>query len=233
MHIFYSEIISENKFHLNEEESKHAMKVLRLKEQDMVIVVDGKGTKIEAEILKADSKQTLIKPVKIFKEFEKRNFSIHIAIAPTKNSDRMEWFIEKSVEIGIDKISFINCQRSERKNINIGRMQKIAVSAMKQSQKAYLPAISEIQPFGKFIENIKEKGRFIAHLEEGEKRDLKNSFLLNENYCILIGPEGDFSEEEIRLAKAKGFIPVSLGASRLRTETAGIVACLTFNLFND
>lgn len=232
MHIFFSETISEDIFSLNEEESRHAVKVLRLKEKDLVVVVDGKGTMAEGEIVKADHKHCEIKALNVHKEYNKRSYFIHVAIAPTKNSDRMEWFVEKSVEIGIDKISFIQCQRSERKNINLDRIQKIAVSAMKQSLKAYIPEISEMISFKKFMDSRKEEDCFVAHLEEGEKKELKNSFSLHGRYCILIGPEGDFSTEEIELAKQKGFITVSLGRSRLRTETAGLVACHTFNLLN-
>jgi len=232
MHIFFSENIIEGIFSLNEEESRHAIKVLRLKEKDLVVVVDGKGTMAKGEIKKADNKHCEIKALKVHTGYDKRPYSIHIAIAPTKNSDRMEWFVEKAVEIGIDKISFIQCQRSERKNINLERIQKIAVSAMKQSVKASIPELSEMISFKKFITDAQEKECFIAHLEEGEKKELKNSFSKNGKYCILIGPEGDFSEEEIELAKQKGYTPVSLGKSRLRTETAGLVACHTFNLLN-
>jgi 16S rRNA (uracil1498-N3)-methyltransferase len=232
MHIFYSPHIDKNNFYLDEEESKHAVKVLRLKETETIIVVDGKGGFYEAEIAKADPKKCLLKLIQFTENYGKRNFFIHIAIAPTKNIDRIEWFVEKSVEIGVDKISFIQCQRSERKHINSERIEKIAVSAMKQSLKAYLPQIQKLTPLKDFLNSSLEEQRFIGHLEEGEKKDLQNAVQKGGKYCILIGPEGDFSPEEISLSKSKGFIPVNLGASRLRTETAGMVACHILNLVN-
>lgn len=232
MHIFYSPRISESNFYLEEDESRHAVKVLRMKEKDRLTVVDGKGNLYEAEIFQADPKKCILKLLRSESSFGKRDFYIHIAIAPTKNMDRIEWFTEKSVEIGVDKISFIQCQRSERKNINIERIEKIAVSAMKQSLKAYLPEITEMIPFKNFINMPLEEQLFIAHLEEGERKDLQNAAQKKRNYCILIGPEGDFSPEEISLAKTKGFVPVGLGPARLRTETAGVISCHILNLVN-
>jgi 16S rRNA (uracil1498-N3)-methyltransferase len=232
MHIFYSPDIDENDFSFIEEESRHAIKVLRLKERDLVIVVDGKGGFYKAEIIRADAKKCNLKILSSQKEYGKRNFYIHIAIAPTKNIDRIEWFVEKSVELGIDKISFIQCERSERKNINIERVSKIAVSAMKQSLKAYLPEITELLSFKDFIKSVPENQKYIAHLESGEKKELYKTAEKNEKYCVLIGPEGDFSPNEIKVAFEKGFIPVNLGTSRLRTETAGVSACHILNLIN-
>lgn len=232
MHIFYSPNIDENNFHLDEEESRHAVKVLRMREHEPVMVVDGKGGFYKAEISEADPKKCRLKILYSEKEFGKRDFFIHIAIAPTKNIDRIEWFVEKSVEIGVDRISFVQCQRSERKHMNADRIEKIAVSAMKQSLKAYLPEISEMMPLKSFLKSNLEGLRFIGHLEEGEKKELQHAAIRKGDYCILIGPEGDFSPEEIALAKAAGFMPVSLGPGRLRTETAGMVACHILNLIN-
>lgn len=230
MYIFYSPHIAEDNFQLEEEESRHAVKVLRLKEGEIVTLVDGKGGRYEAEILKADAKRCALKIIRSEKNVGKKDFFIHLAIAPTKNLDRMEWMVEKCVEIGIDKISFVRCQRSERKVVNNERIEKIAVSAMKQSLKTYLPEIKEMISFNDFLNFSLEEQRFIGHLEEGDKKDLQNAAQKSGNYCILIGPEGDFSPQEIEDAKNKGFIPVNLGPSRLRTETAGIVSCMTLNL---
>jgi 16S rRNA (uracil1498-N3)-methyltransferase len=232
MHIFYSPNINQDNLYLEEEESKHAVKVLRLKEGDPVIIVDGKGGFYNAKINDTNSKKCLLELISFTPNYGKRNFLVHIAISPTKNIDRIEWFVEKAVEIGVDKISFIQCQRSERKNLNKERMEKIAVSAMKQSQKAYLPEITELIPFKKFISTVTEKQKFIGHLEEGDKKELQHTAQPNNDYCILVGPEGDFSPEEIEVAKSSHFIPVSLGNSRLRTETAGIVSCHILNLIN-
>lgn len=232
MHIFYSAHIQENNFQLDEEESRHAVKVLRLKERDTISLVDGKGGFYLAEISQADPKKCTLKILQAQQNYGKKNYFIHLAIAPTKNMDRIEWMVEKCVEIGIDKISFIKCQRSERKNVNPERIEKIAVSAMKQSLKAYLPKIHDLISFKDFLNSELEDQRFIGHLEEGEKKDLQNAARKSGNYCILIGPEGDFSPEEIEQAKVKGFTPVNLGPSRLRTETAGMVSCHILNLVN-
>jgi 16S rRNA (uracil1498-N3)-methyltransferase len=231
MHIFYSPEIAQGHPFLNEEESRHAVKVLRLEAKDYIIVVDGKGSYYEAEIAKADAKKCELRILKEQKEYHRHDHFIHIAIAPTKNSDRMEWFTEKAVEIGVDKISFIRTSRSERKNINIERIEKIAISAMKQSLKAYLPEIGDLIPFEKFLTSVNEEQKFIAHLEE-DRKELFGLSMKNKKYCILIGPEGDFSPDEINLAKENGFLAVSLGTSRLRTETAGMVACHILNLVN-
>lgn len=233
MHIFYSPNIGDDTFFLEEEESKHAVRVLRLKEKDKIIVVDGKGGFYQTEITKADPKKCALNILHSEKSYEKKDYFIHVAIAPTKNIERIEWFLEKSVEIGIDKISFIQCQRSERKTINIERLEKIAINAMKQSLKAYLPQLSEMISFKDFLNSKLEDHKYIGHLEEVEKKDLFKTAPKKGSYCVLIGPEGDFSAEEIEKAKSKEFIPVTLGNSRLRTETAGLVSCHTLNLINN
>jgi 16S rRNA (uracil1498-N3)-methyltransferase len=155
---------------------------------------------------------------------------IHIAIAPTKNMDRLEWFAEKVTEIGIDEITPVFCRFSERKNINMERVEKILVSAMKQSQKAYLPKLNPACPVQQLLKQATESQKFIAHCYEGEKRLLQQLYNKNESALVMIGPEGDFSPEEVEMALQNGFQPVSLGESRLRTETAGVVACHTMNL---
>ena len=219
---------------LNEEESHHAIKVLRLQKTDKVNLTDGLGNWYLAEIYNPNPKACEVKILQHISEYQKRMTQIHIAIAPTKNIERIEWFIEKSVEIGIDEISFLRCEHSERKQIKLERLEKIAISAMKQSLKAYLPKVNDLINFDTFVlQNNHHQQKFIAHLEEDNPRPLRNVLNPNSNYCILIGPEGDFSPKEIELAKQHGFQIVSLGNSRLRTETAGLVACHICNLLGE
>jgi 16S rRNA (uracil1498-N3)-methyltransferase len=233
MQLFYSpEIGDENNF-LPEDESTHCVKVLRLKEKSKIQIIDGKGHFYTAEITVAHPKKCEFKILTVSEDSNKRDFYLHIAIAPTKNSDRTEWFIEKAVEIGIDEITFIKCEHSERKQLNMERIERIAISAMKQSLKAYLPKINPVTDFKNFISNTnKEVHYFVAHLESGEKKHLKEAMERKGKSCILIGPEGDFSPSEIEIALKNNFSPVTLGPSRLRTETAGIIACHTINLIN-
>jgi 16S rRNA (uracil1498-N3)-methyltransferase len=232
MNIFYEPNIQQN-LQLNEDESRHAIKVLRLSAGDLLYVVDGIGNFFNCEITVPNEKKCGIKIKEQKTDFGKRDFRIHLVIAPTKNLDRMEWLVEKCVEIGIDEISFIQTRYSERKEIKIPRIQKIAIGAMKQSLKAFLPKINEMVSWKEFLKSDFTKTQnFIAHLEEGERILLQNAVQIKGNYTILIGPEGDFSPEEIKQAIEKGFKPVSLGESRLRTETAGLVACHTLNLIN-
>ena len=163
----------------------------------------------------------------------KRDFHIHIGIAPTKNIERIEWFLEKCTEIGIDEISFLQCQRSERKQVNMERVEKVVISAMKQSGKAWLPILHPLTSYPTVIQNTDSNQQlFVAHLADDNRVELKDNVQAKGKYFILIGPEGDFTPEEISQALDKGFKPVMLGQSRLRTETAGIVACHTFQLMN-
>lgn len=233
MNIFYEPGIK-NTLKLSEEESRHAIKVLRLTAGDLLYVVDGKGGYFKTQVSNAHEKRCELRILEEFPEFGKRDFYIHIAIAPTKNLDRIEWMVEKCVEIGVDEISFLQSRYSERKEIKIARIEKIAIGAMKQSLKAFLPKLNEMVRFEQFLKSDNFSGvqKFIAHLEESERKLLHHEIKTKEKYCILIGPEGDFSKEEISQAIASGFNPVSLGESRLRTETAGIVACHTLNLVN-
>lgn len=221
---------------LNEEESKHCIRVLRLTIGDKIILIDGKGGWYEAEISDDNPKRCTVTISLSKKEFGKRNFHLHIAIAPTKNMDRLEWFTEKAVEIGIDEISIINCQNSERTVVKTERLNKVAVAAIKQSLKAYLPKINEVMDLKKFIAStINFAGqKFIAHCYEGEiKPHLKSLYQQDKDTLILIGPEGDFSVEEVKMAVGNGFKEISLGSSRLRTETAALYACATINILNE
>ncbi|HEV8515949.1 MAG TPA: 16S rRNA (uracil(1498)-N(3))-methyltransferase [Cyclobacteriaceae bacterium] len=230
MNLFYQPGISEGINYLDAEESRHAVRVLRMSEGDQLTLTDGKGFFYSARITKADSKKCQFE-ILDKKENSKRNFHIHVAIAPTKNADRIEWFVEKATEIGIDEISFILCKNSERKVINADRVEKVAVSAMKQSKQAWLPKLNEIIPFKKIVE-AKSDQKFIGFVDSTNPLHLKKLAQPNKKYLVLIGPEGDFSMEELELALKNGFEKVSLGTNRLRTETAGLVAIQVLALAN-
>ena len=238
MHLFYTEDIQidQNTYQLSEEESKHAIRVLRLNQGDQVQLIDGRGGFYQAEILDPHPKRTSLKINSAISEYQKPSFKLHIAVAPTKNIDRIEWFLEKATEIGIQEITPIICEHSERKEVKIDRLNKVVVSAMKQSLKAYMPQINEAISFQSFIKNISNIpaiNKAIAHCEEDqEKQYLNQIFKAGESYIILIGPEGDFSPNEIKTALSAGFNPVSLGEARLRTETAALYACTEIALLN-
>ncbi len=232
MQLFYAPQFSESQPFLPEEEARHALKVLRLKTGDSLHLTDGQGNLYQTSIVNDDPKKCLLKILKTEPGYGKRSYSIHIAVAPTKNADRTEWLVEKCVEIGVDEISFIACERSERKFFKLDRVEKIAVAAMKQSIKAYLPRLHEIVSLKDFLKKANNASKFIAHLAEGERKLLQQSAQPAEKYSVLIGPEGDFTAAEVQLARQNGYSPVSLGESRLRTETAGIVACHTLHLVN-
>jgi len=217
---------------LPEEESQHAVKVLRLQIGDAIEVVDGAGGFYRAKISNPHPKHCGFEITETQLEMGKRNFKVHIAIAPTKNIERLEWFIEKATEIGIDEISPIVCRHSERKIVKQDRLEKIVVSAAKQSLKAYFPTMNALCTFDELLKNCTATQKFIAHCYEEDKRLLQTEITVGSDVLILIGPEGDFSKEEVQKAITAGFVPVSLGTSRLRTETAGVVACHTVNLLN-
>jgi len=210
---------------LPEEEARHCFQVLRLKAGDTIEVVDGQGTYYKAKLLPPQGKLFPIEILESFPNFEQRNFYIHLAIAPTKNIERIEWMLEKCVEIGIDELSFVLCERSERKILKMERLEKIAIQAMKQSRKAQKPRLNALQSFSQFVEKAPKGQNFIAHLAEDKRKPLAQAIHLQGKYCILIGPEGDFSPKEIQNALNQDFLAVSLGESRLRTESAGLVAC--------
>ncbi|WP_303924387.1 16S rRNA (uracil(1498)-N(3))-methyltransferase [Draconibacterium sediminis] len=233
MQLFYVHTISGAEVILDETESKHAVRVLRLKEGDEIELVDGKGGFYKARIQNPNPKKCQLNIIDSQKEFGKKDFHLHIAIAPTKNIDRTEWFLEKCTEIGIDEVTPLLSEHSERKVIKPERLEKILVSAMKQSVKAYLPKLNELTKLSDLISQATETKKFIAHCNEGDKPHLKNVVNPGDNVLILIGPEGDFSPEEVELALENGFEAISLGNARLRTETAGVVACHIVNLAND
>lgn len=231
MHVFYTPDI-ESRAELPEEEAAHAVRVLRLQAGDEVMLTDGKGNFYRAEISTATPKRCLVNLLEKQPQAPLWSGHLHIALAPTKNMDRMEWLAEKATEIGLDELTFLNCRYSERKVIKTERIAKILVSAIKQSLKARLPRLNEMTVFQQFITQPFEGQKFIAHCHPGEKALLKEVVRKGENALVLIGPEGDFSEEEVEQALAQGFVPISLGRSRLRTETAALVACHILNLQN-
>lgn len=230
MQVFYTPDIL-NTPELPEEEARHCLRVLRLGVGDEITLTDGKGYYYKAEITSAGKKCVVA-----LKEKTKREKAwqghVHIAMAPVKNMERNEWFAEKAVEIGIDELTFPDCRYSERKTIKLERIRKIMVSAIKQSLTAYLPQVNGMLPFEELVKNSRAEQKFIAHCYEEEKRTLKELLNPGGSTLILIGPEGDFSKEEIQYAIQNGFVPVSLGKSRLRTETAALVACVVINQIN-
>jgi len=233
MNIFYTPDLSGGVYTLEESESKHCIRVLRKTKGDELILVDGKGGYYEAVITDPNQKHCSVEVIKEIQQFEKRGYSLHLAVAPTKNIDRFEWMIEKATEIGVDVITPLLCEHSERKQVNIERLQKILISAMKQSLKAYLPRLNNLTNFDTFLAQEQASRKFIAHCNEGEKKHLFKCAGLGDDVVVLIGPEGDFSVNEIENAIKSGFSGVSLGNSRLRTETAGVVACEIVSLINE
>ena len=231
MHLFYTPDILTSA-ELPEEEAGHCLRVLRLGVGDEVTLTDGKGCFYQAVISAATGKRC---QVKITGRTEQEPFwkgHLHLAMAPTKNMDRVEWLAEKATEIGFDELTFLNCRFSERKVIKTDRVEKIVVSAMKQSLKARKPSVNGMTDFGRFMERDFPGQKFICHCYEGEKPLLKDVLVPGEDAVVLVGPEGDFSAEEVELAETRGFRPVSLGRSRLRTETAALVAVHLMNLAN-
>ncbi len=215
-----------------ESESQHCARVLRKKEGDSLFITDGKGYFYRAKLFQANPKSCVVTIEEEMEQPKGWDYNLQIAFAPTKNLDRMEWFVEKATEIGIDTFSPLKCRYSERKNINATRLEKIMVSAMKQSQKSRLPQFENIIKFEEFIKQPFEGQKFIAHCYDSIKTPITQICKRDTNTLILIGPEGDFSEEEIAKSIEHGFTPISLGDSRLRTETAALVACHTVHVIN-
>jgi 16S rRNA (uracil1498-N3)-methyltransferase len=233
MQLFYTPDINSDTYKLDKEESTHCVRVLRLKEGSQIHLTDGKGNLYKAQLLSADPKECIAEIIETIPDFGKKNFYLHIAIAPTKNIDRFEWFLEKATEIGIDEITPVFSEHSERNIIKPERLQKIITSALKQSLKAYHPILNEAIKYNQFLNLSFDCKKYIAHCEDDEKVTLQSAYKKAENALILIGPEGDFSIAEIKKAIENNYLPVSLGNSRLRTETAGIVACHIINLLNE
>ncbi|WP_298780809.1 16S rRNA (uracil(1498)-N(3))-methyltransferase [uncultured Polaribacter sp.] len=234
MQLFYNSEISKetNKITFDKVESKHIVRVLRKKEGDILKITNGKGFLFDVKINIASDKKCLAEIISFEEKPKPWNYYLHIAIAPTKLNDRIEWFLEKATEIGIDEITPIICSNSERKVVKQERLEKIIQSAMKQSLKFTLPKLNKPIKFKEFIKQEFEGTVCIAHCEEKEKTLLQQVVKPSEKTTILIGPEGDFSSEEITKCLQKGFKPISLGESRLRTETAGLVAVNTVSFIN-
>jgi 16S rRNA (uracil1498-N3)-methyltransferase len=234
MQLFYNPTINEQteSFFFDKEESKHIIKVLRKKDSDILYVTNGAGLLFETQITLASDNKCTVKINSVEKKAPSK-YRLHLAVAPTKMNDRYEWFLEKATEIGIHEITPIICDRSERKVINKERFDKIVLSAMKQSNECYLPQLNEAIPLKEFLKNQNGGLQLIAHCEETDKKTLKSVLQKNQNTTILIGPEGDFSEKEIILASENNFVPVSLGHTRLRTETAALVAIHSVAFFNE
>jgi 16S rRNA (uracil1498-N3)-methyltransferase len=227
---FYQPAITKGVLYLDEDESRHAVKVLRMKAGDALHITDGSGSFYRAAITDADPGKCVFSILER-KSASARKFSISIALAPTKNIDRTEWFVEKAVELGIEQIYFMLCQNSERKTVNMERIQKIAISAMKQSGQAWLPACESIKPFQEILSKSADQ-KFICFVDQQNPAQLKSLANPGKSYLVLIGPEGDFRDEELKHAFECGFIKASLGHNRLRTETAALAACHTLNLIN-
>lgn len=233
MHIFYTPDITQNTYTLNEEESKHCVRVLRLTVGTIVNLVDGKGGFYTAEITSDNPKKVSLSILKVETEFHKRNHYLHVAVAPTKNIDRIEWFLEKATELGIDEITPIITDRSERKIVKEDRLNKVITSAVKQSIKAYHPKLNDAISFDAFLKQPFEGEKLMAHcIDEGEKQYISQLVAPHQKYLILIGPEGDFTPEEVNLALNKGFKALTLGDNRLRTETAALAVCFEINYLN-
>lgn len=219
------------KSHLTSEDSHHAVRVLRLRTGDKIELTDGKGNFSIAELTTTEHRAAGFK-VSSTRQTSRRPFSIHLAIAPTKNTDRMEWLIEKVTEIGIEKITFIRCKTSERPSVPIERLQKVAISAMKQSKQSWLPEVWDMIDFKAFLLTVTEDQKFIAHVDESNPDHLMTMAKPGSDCVLMIGPEGDFTSEELALAASAGYKKVSLGPNRLRTETAGLVGVIMLNGLN-
>jgi 16S rRNA (uracil1498-N3)-methyltransferase len=235
MQLFYNSNLKSNtqQVTFDKTESRHIVRVLRKKEGDTIFITNGTGALFTSKIITANDKKCLVKIIDIKEYTKPYNYYLHIAIAPTKLNDRFEWFLEKATEIGIDEITPIICEHSERKVVKQERLEKIIYAAAKQSLKYHFPKLNEATTFNQFIDSKPGGQLFIAHCEETSKKALKYALKPQLKTTILIGPEGDFSTKEIQQSLEHNFIPVSLGKSRLRTETAGIVAVHSAAFLNE
>ena len=234
MQLFYnSEInVNDNDLIISDSEHHHITKVLRKKINNKVFLTNGKGYLFETVISEINSKHTHLNIINSNKK-PPMDYSLNIAIAPTKKIDRFEWFLEKVIEIGVSSVTPLICKYNERKSLNYARLNKIALSAMKQSLQTYLPKIEPIVTIKEYIESNQCKQKYIAHCKNSKKAHLSKIIKRKTNSSIIIGPEGGFTDDEISLAMEYNFIPVSLGNNRLRTETAGITSCHTFSDVNN
>ena len=232
MHTFFSDEIISDHIHLGPEESNHCSRVLRMQVGDEVWLVDGRGTFCKARLQHVHHKETTAAVYHREHEYGKRPFHLHLAVAPTKSIDRFEWLLEKATECGFDEITPIICEQSERRIIKPQRLEKVLQAAMKQSLRAYLPRLNPIIKYTEFIKQPLQEIALIAHCADGEKQNIATTFEAGKNVTALIGPEGDFSEQEIKLALDKGCQAISIGHHRLRTETAALAMCIQLNTVN-
>jgi len=233
MQVFYAPGITGSTFTLDERESKHTVRVLRMNNGDSVMLIDGRGNLYEGTIINPDQKKCVIRINSVINNFETRNYRLHLAVSPLKNPDRYEWMVEKAVEIGVDEITPLICHNTEKQTVKPERLKNIIVSAMKQSLKAKDTILNDACYFNTIIETDHPGKRMIAHCNDKiSRKGIGEIYKKGESVTILIGPEGDFSEDEINAACTKGFSPVHLGSSRLRTETAGISACHSIYFIN-
>ena len=233
MVVFYHPDLSDSVIKLSAEESRHCVKALRHKEGDIVAITDGQGRMAKGRIVAASPSDCVVNITEVA-ETEPRRVKLHIAVAPTKNSDRIEWFVEKSVEIGIERISFIICDHSERPKIDLDRLHRIAVAALKQSQTTLLPEM-ELLSFSEFIEKQKDSSdtKYIAWCDDENTAQFVNESVREGEILLLIGPEGDFSENEISVCRSLSFKEIKLGSRRLRTETAALYGCVAVAAMNE
>lgn len=234
MQLFIGSELDATTLFLTEEESWHCAKVLRKKNGDILSVIDGKGNLYSGKIVSDNPKKILLSIETKETKLPERNYKLHMAIAPTKNIDRIEWFVEKAVEIGVDEISFLQCKNSERKILKIDRIQKIVESAVKQSLQFYIPKVNDLITYQKFIEQQDVyHSKFIAHCQTTNLPFLTKILKPQQDSLVLIGPEGDFTIEEVNLAKSVSFQEISLGNTRLRTETAALYAVNAFSVLSN
>jgi len=229
MHLFYSPHIQGESFELEEQESKHAIRVLRLVRGDRVILVDGKGGWFEAVIWDDHPRKCSLKIERFIEDFQPLPYSLHLAVAPTKNLDRFEWFLEKATEIGLTEITPLICRRSERRQLKTERLEKILISAMKQSLKAFKPVLNNPVGMDEFLKTERAGTLGIAHCNPLERLAI-NELEPTGKYTFMVGPEGDFTEEEIEEARKAGYLPFHLGPARLRTETAAVYIASAISL---
>ncbi|MFT7162979.1 MAG: 16S rRNA (uracil1498-N3)-methyltransferase [Bacteroidia bacterium] len=233
MNYFYNEYPDKDTF-LSTEESSHCIKVLRKKKGDQIHIINGKGAVFIAEILDTNFRKCSYKILDLKRSESKKNFHSHVAISPTKNHDRLEWFVEKSCELGIDEISIVSTKRTERKKVNMDRLERKTISALKQSKNLHKTQVNNILNLSDFLKSHQEvASKFIAFVDHENPKNLHKQVLRGTNTLVLIGPEGDFNTEEVDLAISYGFEKISLGNSILRTETAGVIATHTINMVNE
>lgn len=233
MQVFFTTQIEDNTAVLSGDEAHHCLHVLRKKVGDSIDLTDGKGQFYKGVIEQTKRSFCTVKLVEIIKDEIHRTYKIHLAISPPKNPKRFEWLIEKIVELGVDRITPIICRRSEKRNWNAGRLEKRIISAMKQSMSSRLPVLDEAVLFDKWISSVEAPQKFIAWVSKAHKHNLSDQCLPAKDTCILIGPEGDFTSEEIDKALEMQFKPTALGKSRLRTETAGLASIITVHVINN